>query len=252
MDLIDKIQELARKEGNLMLNARHMHIEEKEGIGNVVTEYDKKIQQDLKQELLKLIPDSNFVGEENNDIESIKKDGYTFIVDPIDGTYNFSRGLHMSMISIALLKDSKQYMAVCYNPYIDEMYYAIDGKGAYLNNKRIHVSNKELNDGIVFIGSSPYYKDKRKKSLEILTNFANNSLDFRRSGAAAIELCNIAKGSAELFLELHIKPWDYAAATLIVKEAGGIISDINGNELQFEKDSSVVAHNGLIDYKKYI
>jgi len=145
-------------------------IDNKEGIGNIVTQYDKKIQEELKLGLLNLLPEANFIGEEN-DYGEILRTGYTFIVDPIDGTTNFSRDLSLSAISVALLKDAEPYIGVCYNPYANEMFVAQKGKGAYLNGKSIKVSNKKLHEGIVLTGNAPYYADMREKSLITLKNF---------------------------------------------------------------------------------
>ena len=226
-------------------------IDNKEGIGNIVTQYDKKIQEELKSNLLKLLPEASFIGEEN-DYGKIVNPGYTFIVDPIDGTTNFSRGLSLSAISVALLKDAEPYIGVCYNPYIDEMFIAQKGQGAYLNGKAIKVSNKKLHEGIVLTGNAPYYADMREKSLITLKNFAMIALDFRRFGSAVIELCNIACGRAELYFELKLQPWDFAAGMLIVEEAGGKVSQMNGEKMFFDKPTSIFASNNKEDYLKYL
>ena len=228
-----------------------IEIENKEGIGNIVTQYDEKIQIKLKTELLKLLPEANFIGEEN-DYGTILKSGFTFIVDPIDGTTNFSRGMSLSAISVALLKDAEPYIGVCYNPYTDEMFIAQKGKGAYLNGKSIQVSNKKLNEGIVLTGNAPYYADMRENSLKILNNFAVIATDFRRFGSAVIELCNIACGRAEVYFELKLQPWDFAAGMLIVEEAGGKVSQMNGEKMIFDKAISLLASNTAEDYLKYV
>ena len=217
-------------------------IDNKEGIGNIVTQYDKKIQEELKSGLLKLLPEANFIGEEN-DYGEILKTGYTFIVDPIDGTTNFSRNLSLSAISVALLKDAEPYIGVCYNPYTDEMFAAQKGKGAYLNGKSIKVSNKKLQEGIVLTGNAPYYADMREQSLTILKNFSMIAADFRRFGSAVIELCNIACGRAEVHFELKLQPWDFAAGMLIVEEAGGKVTQLNGEKITFDKATSILASN---------
>lgn len=226
-------------------------IDNKEGIGNIVTQYDKKIQEELKSNLLKLLPEASFIGEEN-DYGKIVNPGYTFIVDPIDGTTNFSRGLSLSAISVALLKDAEPYIGVCYNPYIDEMFIAQKGQGAYLNGKAIKVSNKKLHEGIVLTGNAPYYADMREKSLITLKNFAMIASDFRRFGSAVIELCNIACGRAELYFELKLQPWDFAAGMLIVEEAGGKVSQMNGEKMPFDKPTSIFASNNKENYLKYL
>lgn len=177
---------------------------------------------------------------------------YTFIVDPIDGTTNFSRNLSLSAISVALLKNAEPYIGVCYNPYTNEMFVAQKGKGAYLNGKSIKVSNKKLQEGIVLTGNAPYYADMREKSLLILKNFAMIAIDFRRFGSAVIELCNIACGRAEVYFELKLQPWDYAAGMLIVEESGGNVTQMNGKKMTFDKPTSILASNNVEDYLKYL
>ena len=253
-ELIYKIENIVRMCGKQILGIEEqmLEIEKKEGIGNIVTQYDKQIQSELKEKLLQLLPKANFIGEENDYNANILDTGYTFIVDPIDGTTNFSRGLSLSAISVGLLKDGVPYMGVCYNPYIDEMFIAQKGKGACLNMKPIHVSDKKLNEGIVLTGSAFYYKELREQYLKIMKNFTMIATDFRRFGSAVIELCNIACGRAEVYFELKLQPWDYAAAMLIVEEAGGKVSQISGEKVRFDKPSSILASNKKEDYIKYI
>ena len=239
--------------GKLVLDANrdNLNIQNKEGNNNYVTEYDILIQNKLKKELLELLPEAGFLGEENDVHKNIDNE-YVFVVDPIDGTANFSRDLKLSIISVALLKNGVPYLGFCYNPYVDELYEAKSGHGAFLNGNKIHVSKRNLKNGIVFCGSSPYYDDLRKKSLEIQRIYASIASDFRRFGSAAIEICNVASGKAELYYELKLMPWDYAAAALILKEAGGIIKTVAGDEIQYFNPSSILASNNVEDYFKYI
>ena len=239
--------------GKMLVNADRnaLNVQNKEGNNNFVTDYDVLIQNKLKNELLSLLPSAGFMGEENDMKNGIDNE-YLFIVDPIDGTANFSRDFKLSAISVALLKDKKPFVSFCYNPYINELYEAYKGQGAYLNGKKIHVSNKNLKNGIVFTGAAPYYDDLRKKTLELQTIFGSVASDFRRFGTAVIELCALACGKAELFYELKLMPWDYAAASLIIEEAGGIIKTIDGEDIQFFEPSSILASNGVEDYFKYI
>ena len=253
-ELIYKIENIVRVCGKQIVGAKDekLEIEKKEGIGNIVTQYDKQIQAELKEKLLELLPEANFIGEENDYSANILDVGYTFIVDPIDGTTNFSRGLSLSSISVGLLKDGAPYIGVCYNPYIDEMFIAQRGKGAYLNMKPIYVSNKKLNEGIVLTGSASYYKELREQYLNIMNKFTTIATDFRRFGSAVIELCNIACGRAEVYFELRLQPWDYAAAMLIIEEAGGKVSQVSGEKVRFDKPISILASNNEEDYIKYI
>ncbi len=243
-NIIKQIIDTVKQCGQLILNAERstMEIDSKEGPANFVTEYDKKVQQVLEKELKQIVPDARFIGEEENTDTASGKGKY-FIVDPIDGTTNFIKDYHMSCISVALLEDGEVKIGVIYNPYLDEMFWAVKGKGAYCNDKRIHVSEQPLSNGLVLFGTSPYNKELHKKSFEMAYEFFSQALDMRRSGSAALDLCSIAAGRAELYFELKLSPWDYAAGSLLVQEAGGIVTTIDGEDLRFDGPCSVLAKN---------
>lgn len=225
-----------------------LEIVQKEGIGNIVTKYDKLVQEKLKKELTNLLPETKFIGEEDELSNSGLGDEYTFIVNPIDGTANFSRDLHFSAISVALLKDKEPILGVCYNPYLNEMFTAIKGKGAYLNDMPIHTSNIDLSRGILICGTSSYYPDLRNKALKIQNKLADKVSTYRNLGSAVLEICYIACGRCEAYVELKLQPWDYAAASLILKEAGGIIKTIDNDDMKYVNFSSIVATNNIDNY----
>ncbi len=253
--LLESIKKIVYECGEIIVNADRdsLDIELKNGNNNVVTNYDKLVQDTLKEKLTVLIPGSVFFGEENNEyVDDVSTLENVFIVDPIDGTTNFSRGFKTSSISVAFVKSNQPVIGVCYNPYTDEMYSAIKGDGAYLNDKKIHVSNRCLRNGILLSGCSPYYDDLRRKSIEIHSKFCSVASDYRRFGSAVLEICSIASGKAEVYFELKLMPWDYAAASLILEEAGGKISTINGEALQYNNPTSILASNGVEDYLEYI
>lgn len=145
------------------------------------------------------MPEAVFVGEEEDIHASIAK-GYAFIVDPIDGTTNFIKDYHVSAISVGLALDGERYMGVVYNPYLNELFTAVKGQGAYLNGVPIHVSSQPLENGVVLFGTAPYYEELNQKSFEMAYDYFKRSLDVRRSGSAALDLCSVAAGRAELFL----------------------------------------------------
>ena len=242
--LIDIVKEASK------LITDEFEVKAKDNKGDLVTNFDYEIEQFIINIIKKEYPDFNIVSEEFNSNEGLTDN--CFIIDPIDGTANFARDLKLSAISIGLLKNGKPFLGVCYLPYVNELYTAIKGEGAYLNGKRIHVSNKTLKDGIVYSGCAPYYEDLRSRSLSLLQSFASNAADFRRAGSAVIELCNIAAGRAEVYFELKIQPWDFCGASIIVQEAGGTLTTIDGNEIDYLHPSSVLASNGVEDYNKYI
>ena len=242
--ILDEIILAVKEAGKIIINANRTPemVDEKEGRANFVTTYDKEVQKFLNNKLLEILPEAVFVGEEEES-NGIALNGYSFIVDPIDGTTNFIKDYHVSCISVGLLKDAKPFIGLVFNPYLDETFTAIKGEGAYLNGKRIKVSNQSLENGIVIFGTAPYYPNLSKKSFELAYEYFEKSLDIRRSGSAAIDLCNIACGRAELFFELCLSPWDFAAGSLIVEEAGGIVTTIEGHEIDFSNKCSILAKN---------
>ena len=244
--LLKEIVNAVRACGVIILNADRTKscIDEKAGHANFVTTYDKKVQSELQTKLLAILPEAVFVGEEE-DVHALVKDGYAFIVDPIDGTTNFIKDYHASAISVGLAKDGERYMGVVYNPYLDEMFTAVKGQGAFLNGKPIHVSDQPLENGVVIFGTAPYYEELAKVSFDMAYEYFRKALDVRRSGSAAIDLCNVAAGRAELFFELRLCPWDYAAGSLIVEEAGGVVTKIDGGEITLNEGCGVLATNAV-------
>lgn len=243
--LIAEITEAVKKCGEIMKNAdrSEANIEQKAGHANFVTAYDKLIQKTIQGLLYEILPEAVFVGEEEDVHAQIEK-GYSFIVDPIDGTTNFIKDLKQSAISVALLKDGEQYIGVCYNPYLDEVFTAEKGCGAFLNGQPIHVSNSPLEQAIVGFGTSPYNPERWDKTFEMVKDYMAKALDVRRMGSAVIDLCNVACGRYEIFFEMQLSPWDYAAASLVVKEAGGIVTMLDGETpLTFDHPCSVFARN---------
>ena len=242
--IVHKMIEVVRECGQIILNAdrKELEIDSKAGPANFVTEYDKKVQDMLEEELMKIVPEAKFVGEEENS-EKVTETGKYFVVDPIDGTTNFIKDYHVSCISVALVVSGKVEIGIVYNPYLNEMFWAQRGKGAYCNDKRINVSNQPLNNGIVLFGTSLYYEELNEKTFEMAYEYFKQALDVRRSGSAALDLCSIAAGRAELFFELRLSPWDYAAGTLIVEEAGGVVTTVEGEAISFDKPCSVLARN---------
>lgn len=152
----------------------------------------------------------------------------------------------MSAISVGLALDGERYMGVVYNPYLNEMFTAIKGKGACLNGEPIHVSSEPLCNGIVLFGTAPYYEELNRKSFEMAYDYFKKALDIRRSGSAALDLCSVAAGRAEVFFELRLCPWDFAAGSLIVEEAGGKVTTAEGGQLTLCAPCSMLATNGFV------
>lgn len=220
-----------------------LNVDGKEGHANFVTNYDKMVQEEIKGRLLKIFPDATFVGEEDDVYASISK-GYAFIVDPIDGTTNFMKDYQTSCISVGMTYCGKQIAGIVYQPYLNEFFYAERGKGAFRNGRAIHVSKASREEALVVFGTAPYYEDLAKKSFDKAYEVFRQVADVRRSGSAAIDLCNVACGRADMYFEYLLSPWDHAAGSLIVKEAGGSVTTMEGEMLSLNEKCSVLATNG--------
>ena len=244
---VEAICELVRVCGQFIKGAdrSHLRIDSKSGRANFVTEYDKKVQERLRTGLLEIRPDAHFIGEEGS-AQEFSPSGKFFIVDPIDGTTNFIKDYRASCISVGLVVDGTAELGVIYNPYSDEMFSAMRDDGAFCNGKRLHVSSEPLENALVIFGTSPYREDLTDRTFNLACAYFKKAVDVRRSGSAALDMCAVAAGRAELFFELSLSPWDYAAGALIVKEAGGLVSDIDGEELAYDRQSSVVARNAVV------
>lgn len=242
--VLEEIISAAKECGQVMLEAdrAEIGIKDKAGRANFVTKYDCMIQKMLQEKLSEILPEAEFLGEEE-DCQINKNAEFIFVVDPIDGTTNFIKDYHMSCVSIGLIRDGKRYLGVVYNPYLKETFYAIKGDGAFLNGEPIHVSGEDMENGIVLFGSSPYNAELAKASFDLAYEYFQKCLDIRRSGSAALDLCAVAAGRAEIFFELILSPWDFAAGALIVEEAGGVITTLDGNEVPSLEKSPMLARN---------
>ena len=235
--------------GRIMLSAHDVengegNVHTKPGDANFVTVYDLKVQEFLIGRMKELFPSAEFFAEEKeNSAEDVQKE-YCFIIDPIDGTANFMHEYRRSSISVGLYSYGEALFGAVYDPYLDEMFYAERGKGAYLNGKRLHVSSRKIDVAIAAMGTVPYYKKELgETTFAIAKELYDMGADMRRAGSAAIDLSYVAAGRNDLFFELVLSPWDYASAQLIIKEAGGIVSDMYGNEIDVTKPGSVIAAN---------
>lgn len=232
---------IAKEAGAMMRRSHDAAIHEKEGHYNFVTDTDVAVQAYLKSALLTLCPGARFYAEEQEN-EPLT-DAPTFVVDPIDGTINYMRLRHMSAVSIGYLEGRQPVMAVVYNPYANELFYARKGRGAFLNGQPIRVSDLLYNMALVELGTSPYDAELAKQTMAAAGRFLSECGDLRRSGSAAIDLCGVACGRADIFFELRLRPWDVAAGALIVEEAGGRFISLGHDAPFFEAACGMLACN---------
>ena len=245
MNLLDKIKEAAYGAGEIMKSASGIRPSEaKSGHANFVTKYDALVQDYLEKQLSAALPEATFVAEEEGQevFKEEDKTGFTFVIDPIDGTSNFMKAWRPSTTSIGVLKDGKPYSGVIYDPYMDRMFCAEKGKGAFLNNVQIHSSEDPLSRSLVCMGTAPYYEEEVSRSAFLLGHwYLLRSIDIRRSGSAAFDICSVAAGNIGLFYEPRLCLWDFAAGACILEEAGGKITDFYGNPLTYTGKSSILA-----------
>ncbi len=241
--MLDKIIGIVRKAGEIILSAHNQEsaVTAKEGKKNFVTKYDVAVQEFLFSELGKAFPEAEFIGEEGaNDFSG---EGLRFIIDPIDGTTNFMQDYRCSCISVALCEGKEVIAGVVYNPYTAEIFSAERGKGAYLNTERIRVSGRPLTDGLALFGTSPYHPENTDETFALLRKVFDISRDIRRSGSAAYDICTVACGRCEIFFEKCLQPWDIAAGTLILREAGGVAYNYEGSPISLSSADDVVFAN---------
>ena len=239
--MLNSIVAIARQAGNMILEAREAAIHQKEGHYNFVTDADVAVQSYLKKALLELMPQARFVGEEQEN-EPLT-DEPSFVVDPIDGTSNFMRHRNASAVSIGLLKNKTPVLGVVYNPYSDEMFTAEKGKGAFCNGHPIHVSDTPFENALVSFGTAPYDAELAERTMRAAKVFLLEAGDIRRLGSAALDLCDVASGRADVFFELRLRPWDIAAGSLLVEEAGGHFYSIGHEHPYYDGAAGVFATN---------
>ena len=215
---------------------------------DLVTKYDVAVENYLKKKFSKKFKEFNIIAEES-DNTTIEFNN-SIIIDPIDGTTNFVNGVPHTAISVGVYKDKKPYLAIVYNPILDELYEAKIGKGAYLNGKKLEVSKEENFQKALIATGFPYSSGTNSDDLNDVIKKLKDILplcqDIRRLGSASIDLCMVAKGTFEGYYEMNLKAWDVSAGILILTEAGGTVSTIDGSEYKLFEDKYIVATNGKI------
>ncbi len=214
-----------------------------------VTAADLGVQRRLQAALGERYPEIRFMGEEDAD-HTVNAGVPTFILDPIDGTTNYIFSYGLSAVSLALVHHDRVELGAVYNPHNDELFCAARGKGATLNGKPIHVLKADTPaEAVAAVGTMPYRKEYADELFGVMRRLYLECIDVRRSGSAALDICYTAAGRVGLYCEKGLKVWDYAAASLILEEAGGKITDYEGKAISFLGGSNIAASNGTLhDY----
>ena len=216
------------------------------GPGDFVTTSDKKVEKILINELSKARPNYSILSEESGEIKN--EESFKWIIDPIDGTSNFLHGIPHFAISIGLEQEKEIICGIIYDPIKDEMFSAEKGKGSYVNNQRIRVSSRtKLKDCMIFTGGPRYNSDKKEITLDEYKRFTSKvAIPIRKLGSASLDLAYIAAGRADGYWQRDLKYWDIAAGIILVKEAGGYITDFDGNS-EYVKNETIIAANPKIN-----
>ena len=241
---IKAIESIVREAGQIILSAdlKQSDIYAKEGPTNYLTEYDIKVQKFLIEKLSAILPGSSFYGEEEMEENQHRVgEGYTFFIDPSDGTTNFMFDYQFSCVSVGLAENGTMIAGWVYNPYADRMYHAVKGQGAYLNENRLQVKEGSLADGIVGFGCALYNDHEVDLLFDVVQELFFRSLSIRIGGSAALDLSRVAAGSHIGFFQFLLQPYDYAAASIIIEEAGGVICQHDGSPLVFDRPCSLAA-----------
>jgi myo-inositol-1(or 4)-monophosphatase len=215
------------------------------GPANFVTAADQRAEDILRTELTRARPGYGFHGEEGGSHEGTDST-HTWIVDPLDGTTNFLHGLPQFAISIGLDRSGTIVAGVIYNPITDELFTAERGKGAFLNDHRLRVAARtRLNEAVVACGLPHYGRGQLELGRAELAAVQEKVAGLRRFGSAALDLAYVAAGRFDIYWERNLSPWDMAAGVLMVREAGGYVSDATGREKQNDR-GTVLAGNQAI------
>ena len=217
---------------------------EKKGHNDLVSYVDKKSEEMLVEKLRTILPEAGFITEENTSTQ--KGPLYNWIIDPLDGTTNFIHGMPIFCISIGLLKENEIVIGVVHELNLSECFYGWKNGGAYLNGERIYVSAiQTLSDSLLATGFPYHNYDRMKPYMEIFDYCMRNSHGLRRLGSAAADLAYVACGRFEGFYEYGLNSWDVAGGVLLVREAGGIVTDFSGKD-NFIFGEEVIATNAQI------
>lgn len=231
VELCHKAQPLVKEVGKFILSQRDnvtdLQIEEKEQ-NSLVSYVDKGAEELLIIGLSDLLPDCGFITEEKTSVNEYKT--YTWIIDPLDGTTNFLLSVPYFSVSVGLVLEGRSVLGLVYDIVNDEMFSAVEGQGAYLNDKKITVTNETKFEKVLIGTGFPYVSSQLKPAhLTVLKQILDETRGIRRIGSAAIDLCYVACGRFGAFYETDLNPWDVAAGGIIVQEAGGSIADFNNN-----------------------
>jgi myo-inositol-1(or 4)-monophosphatase len=240
LNLVEKVTPIIKNAGDILLSYFNTHLErvEKPGDHGFVTQADLSSEKYLIEHLSTVIPGASFFAEESGKT-GVNKEGYCWVIDPLDGTTNFAHGLPYFCISVALTLDDKPVFGMILNPITQELFWAELGKGSYLNGKRMQVSSSSLAQGVIALGL-PYAKSDTFDYLLARTlSIAHEASSIRHLGAVALDAAYVAAGKIEGMFFENLGWWDIAAGMLLIHEAGGVVTDFQGKKITPEYVSCI-------------
>lgn len=246
MDYLNVAIEIAKEAGKfLKINlGKVKNIQTKKEEINLVTEIDKESEKKIVEFIKSKFPHHSILAEESGEAKS--DSGYKWIIDPLDGTTNYTHSFPIFCVSIALEYKGEVILGVIYDPNFDELFWAEKNKGAFLNGKKISVSKTDKLIKSMLATGFPYnVRENPDNCIEHFVNFLMEAQAIRRLGSAALDLAYVACGRLDGFWEVNLNPWDVAAGKIIIEEAGGKLTDFYGNKFSIYT-RGVVASNGLI------
>lgn len=247
--ICEQVREIAIETGNFIWETRHgnnnISIETK-GKHNYVTQVDKAAEARLVKELSEIIPEAGFIAEEGTSMKVGER--YNWIIDPLDGTTNFIHGLPPFAVSIALQDNKELVLGVIYEMGFKECFYAWKGSKAYLNNVEIKVTDiDKVSDSLIATGFPYTNYGLLNEFMSSLSYFMENSHGLRRLGSAATDIAYTACGRFEGFYEYGLSPWDVAAGVVILRQAGGMVSDFSGGDNFLHGNEIIASNTGIFN-----
>ncbi len=214
---------------------------------NLVTEIDRKAEDLLIERILSAFPDHSIVAEEGGLYEG--RNDHRWFIDPVDGTSNYAKGFPIFCVSIGYAYKGKMTLAAIYDPIRDESYFAERGAGAFLNGDSIHVSKTDRLIDSMLVTGFPYDMEKKENNLNHFVRLSHEVQTIRRLGSAVLDQAYVAAGRLDGYWEIGISAWDIAAGTLLIEEAGGVITTVKGEKDYFKPPFDIVAANPALHPK---
>jgi len=243
-EFVPQIETIAREAGALLLHYFHQHVKiEYKGDVDLVTVADRASEKLIVERVRAAWPTHDIVGEEGTRQESGAE--YRWYIDPLDGTTNFAHGYPVFCVSMGLERRGEMVAGVLYDPTRNELFAAEKGRGAFLNGAPIHVSQTKLLCESLLATGFPSHKRHKNPNIHFYHQITLHSHGVRRAGSAALDLANVACGRYDGFWEFNLNPWDTSAGTLLVTEAGGVVTRYDGSKWRLDSKETL-ASNGLI------